>query len=75
MIGKTSMKAVFTTAVLFFVLSVSLYAADEVKAPKAVASESVYEFTKEIEGVDVVHEFSIKNEGADVLNIEDVKAG
>ena len=58
-----------------FVLSGYSVAEASGSSPKAVISQTVYEFTPVIAGTEVTHRFSIINKGDAVLNIPGVYAG
>lgn len=63
--------------VCFFIFFLTGYTVAETSgsSPKAVITQTVYEFTPVIAGAEVTHRFSIINKGDTVLNIPGVYAG
>jgi hypothetical protein len=64
------------SAALFLILCLApLAASAEAESPKAVVTETTYEFEPVYEGRAVMHAFTIENKGDAVLDIENVRAG
>jgi hypothetical protein len=61
----------------FFIFFLTGYTVAETanSSPKAVITQTVYEFTPVIAGTEVTHRFNIINKGDAVLNIPGVYAG